>query len=167
MSDTAFHGLGDEPTGQRPTSRLDRLLAHYGESHRHPTNELIHLIAIPAIMVSIVGLLYALHPWVAYAFVAASMVYYAMLRAPLLLAIMAVWTVAVFALVHAMGERVLSISAGIFIVGWIFQFIGHKIEGKKPSFFEDLQYLYVGPLFVVVQLLGRMGFKQGTAANRH
>ncbi len=47
--------------------KVDRLLAHYGESHQNPTNEAIHMIAIPAIMLSIVGLLYALHPWVAYA----------------------------------------------------------------------------------------------------
>ena len=164
MSDTAFHGLGDEPNGQRPMRRLDRLLAHYGESHQNPNNERIHLVAIPAIMVSIVGLLYALHPWVAYAFVAASMVYYLMLGAPLLMAIMVGWTVVMFALVHAMGDQVLLISAGIFIVGWIFQFIGHKIEGKKPSFFEDLQYLYVGPLFVVVQLLGRLGWSHKKAS---
>jgi len=158
MSDTAFHGLNDEPPpGQRPVRRLDRLLAHYGESHRHPTNERIHLVAIPAIMVSIVGLLYALHPWVAYAFVAASMVYYLRLGAPLLLAIMLGWTVVMFALVLAMGDKVLPISAAIFVVGWIFQFVGHKIEGKKPSFFEDIQYLYVGPLFVVVRLMERMG----------
>ena len=52
--------------------KVDRLLAHYGESHRNPTNELIHFVAIPAIMLSIVGLLYALHPWVAYGFVARS-----------------------------------------------------------------------------------------------
>ena len=65
MSETAFQAF--EAEGRK----VDRLLAHYGESHRNPTNELIHLVAIPAIMVSIVGLLYALHPWVAYAFVAA------------------------------------------------------------------------------------------------
>jgi len=153
MSDTAFHGF--EAQGRR----VDRLLAHYGESHRHPTNELIHLVAIPAIMVSIVGLLFALHPWVAYAFVAASMVYYVRLKAPVLMAIMAAWTVVMFALVFAMGPYVLPISAGVFVVGWIFQFIGHKLEGRKPSFFEDLQYLYVGPLFVVAWFLNRLGVR--------
>ena len=150
MSDTAFHGFEGE------ARKVDRLLAHYSESHRNPTNELIHVVAIPAIMVSIVGLLYALHPWVAYAFVAASMVYYLRLKAPVLLAIMAAWTVAMFALVYAMGHHVLPISAGLFVVGWIFQFIGHKIEGKKPSFFEDIQYLWVGPLFVVAWILSRL-----------
>jgi uncharacterized membrane protein YGL010W len=153
MSDTAFHAF--EAEGRK----VDRLLAHYGESHRNRTNELIHLVAIPAIMVSIVGLLFAAHPWVAYAFVAASLVYYARLRAPVLLAIMVAWTAVMFALVFAMGRYVLPISAGVFIVGWIFQFIGHKIEGRKPSFFEDLQYLYVGPLFVVVWALKRMGIR--------
>ena len=48
-----------------PTRKVDALLAHYGESHRHPTNELIHFVAIPLILWSIVGLLFALHPWVA------------------------------------------------------------------------------------------------------
>jgi uncharacterized membrane protein YGL010W len=153
MSDTAFQALDGEA---RP---VDRLLAHYGESHRHPTNELIHVVAIPAIMVSIVGLLFALHPWVAYAFVAASMVYYLRLKAPVLMAVMAAWSVVMFALVFAMGDQVLPISAGIFVVGWIFQFIGHKIEGKKPSFFEDIQYLWVGPLFVVAWMLRHLGIR--------
>jgi uncharacterized membrane protein YGL010W len=153
MSDTAFHAFEGE------ARKVDRLLTHYGESHRHPTNELIHVVAIPAIMVSIVGLLFALHPWVAYAFVAASMVYYLRLKAPVLLAVMALWSVVMFALIYAMGDQVLPISAAVFVVGWIFQFIGHKLEGKKPSFFEDIQYLWVGPLFVVAWLLRRLGIR--------
>ncbi|MGJ7496706.1 DUF962 domain-containing protein [Variovorax sp. RT4R15] len=139
--------------------KVDRLLAHYGESHRNPTNELIHFVAIPAIMLSIVGLLFALHPWVAYAFVAASLVYYASLRSPVLLATMAVGTVALLALVHALGAYLVPVSAVVFVVAWIFQFVGHKIEGKKPSFFEDIQYLWVGPLFVVTQLYARLGVR--------
>ena len=148
-----------EPTAAAGTRRVDALLAHYAESHRHPRNEAIHCVAIPLIMLSLLGLLSAIHPWVAYAFVAASMVYYLRLKAPVLMAIMVGWTVIMFALVFAMGPYVLPISAGVFIVGWIFQFIGHKIEGKKPSFFEDLQYLYVGPLFVVAWFLTRLGIR--------
>ena len=139
--------------------KVDSLLAHYGESHRHPVNERIHLVAIPAIMISILGMLWALHPWAAYAFVAASLVYYARLQAPALLAIMAAWTVLMFGLVQIMGERLLPISVGLFVGGWILQFIGHRFEGRKPSFFEDIQYLWVGPLFVVVTLLGRAGIR--------
>ena len=136
--------------------KVDRLLAHYGESHRNPTNEAIHMVAIPAIMLSIVGLLFALHPWVAYAFVAASLVYYATLRSPAFLATMLIGTVLLLAVVHAMGDLVLPVSAVIFVVAWIFQFIGHKIEGKKPSFLDDLRFLLIGPLFVLRFLYRRL-----------
>lgn len=139
--------------------KLDRLLAHYAESHRHPTNELIHVIAIPAIMLSIVGLLFALHPWAAYVFVGASLVYYALLHSPVLLAVMSAWTVLSIGLATAMGQRALVISLTVFVVGWIFQFIGHRIEGKKPSFFEDIQYLWVGPLFVATLALRKLGLR--------
>ena len=63
------------------------------------------------------------------------------------------------ALVHAMGPYVLPLSAGIFVVAWIAQFVGHRIEGRKPSFFEDLQYLWVGPLFVLAKLFARLGVR--------
>ena len=138
--------------------RVDQLLAHYEESHRNPRNERIHFVAIPLIMLSLIGLLYTLHPWVAYAFVAASMVYYARLSTVFLLA-MAALSVLGLALVHAMGERVLTISVAIFVGAWIAQFVGHRIEGKKPSFFEDLQYLWVGPIFVLSKLFLKLGIR--------
>ena len=139
--------------------KVDRLLAHYGESHQNPTNEAIHMVAIPAIMLSIVGLLFALHPWAAYAFVAASLVYYATLHSPAFLVTMLLGTVALLTAVHALGDLVFPVSAATFVVAWVFQFIGHKIEGKKPSFFEDLQYLWVGPLFVLSKVFLRVGIR--------
>jgi uncharacterized membrane protein YGL010W len=141
-----------------PSRKVDQLLAHYGSSHTHPTNELIHFAAIPLIMLSLCGLLFALHPWAAYAFIAASMVYYARLSVVCFVS-MLVWSFAILALVHAMGSAVLIASVAIFIGAWIIQFIGHKIEGKKPSFFEDLQYLWVGPLFVLSKLFVKLGIK--------
>jgi uncharacterized membrane protein YGL010W len=71
----------------------------------------------------------------------------------------ALLTALALALVHAMGGLVLPISAAIFVVAWIFQFVGHKIEGKKPSFFEDIQYLWVGPLFVLSRLFLKLGIR--------
>jgi uncharacterized membrane protein YGL010W len=109
-------------------------------------------------MLSLIGLLYALHPWVAYGFVAASMVYYARLSTVFLLA-MAALSVIGLALVHAMGEHVLTISVAVFVGAWIAQFVGHRIEGKKPSFFEDLQYLWVGPIFVLSKLFLKLGVR--------
>lgn len=131
--------------------KVDQLLAHYEESHRNPTNEKIHFVAVPLIMVSLLGLLFALHPWVAYGFVLASLVYYARLSMVFLVT-MTVLSLVGLALVHAMGERVLPISIAIFVAAWIAQFVGHKVEGRKPSFFEDLQYLWVGPIFVLSKL---------------
>ncbi|RYF84096.1 MAG: DUF962 domain-containing protein [Comamonadaceae bacterium] len=153
------HASAPAQGSSTPARRVDRLLAHYGESHRHPTNELIHVLAIPAIMLSIVGMLHALHPWAAYAFIAGSLVYYARLQSPVFLGVMLLWTAALLGIVHALGDWVLPVSVTLFVVGWIFQFIGHKIEGKKPSFFEDLQYLYVGPLFVAALGLRRLGVR--------
>ena len=138
--------------------RVDQLLAHYGESHQNPRNEHIHFVAIPLIMLSLLGLLWAVHPWVAYAFAAASMVYYARLSVVFTVAMAAI-TLVGLGLVHAMGDRALPISAAIFALAWIAQFVGHKIEGKKPSFFEDLQYLWVGPLFVLSKLFERIGVR--------
>lgn len=138
--------------------RVDQLLAHYGESHRNPANELIHFIAIPLIMLSLVGLMYTLHPLLAYAFIAASMVYYVRLSRVFFITMLA-GSALVLALVHAMGEQRLVLCASIFVVAWVFQFIGHKLEGKKPSFFEDIQYLWVGPLFVLSKLFGKVGIR--------
>jgi uncharacterized membrane protein YGL010W len=136
--------------------KVDTLLAHYGSSHKNATNELIHFFAIPLIMLSIVGLMYALHPWVAYAFVAASLVYYARLSTIFLIA-MIVWSALLFGLISLMGDQVWQTSLIIFIGAWIAQFIGHHLEGKKPSFFEDIQYLWVGPLFVLSKLFEKIG----------
>jgi uncharacterized membrane protein YGL010W len=141
-----------------PIRKVDQLLAHYGSSHTHPSNELIHFAAIPLIMLSLSGLMFALHAWITYAFIAASMIYYARLS-KVFFASMLIVSLAIIALLHTMGSHVLIESAAIFIVAWIAQFIGHKIEGKKPSFFEDIQYLWVGPIFVLSKLFLKLGIK--------
>lgn len=138
--------------------RVDVLLARYGESHRNPVNEKIHFVAIPLIMFSLLGLLAAVHPGLPYALAAASLVYYLRLST-VFLAAMAIVTVVMLAAVHAMGEHALSISATVFVLAWIAQFIGHRIEGRKPSFFEDLQYLWVGPIFVLSKLFLKLGIR--------
>jgi uncharacterized membrane protein YGL010W len=146
-------------SGAAPAARkIDQLLAHYEESHRDPRNERIHFVAIPLILVSLLGLLSAIHPWVAYAFVLASLVYYARLSL-VWLATMAVVSIVALALVHAMGEHILTISVAVFVVAWIAQFVGHRIEGRKPSFVEDLQYLWIGPIFVLSKLFLKLGIR--------
>jgi len=143
------------PTQSR---RIDQLLDRYGESHLNPRNELIHFVAIPLIMVSLVGMMFALHPYAAYAFVAASMFYYARLSLVFFFT-MLVWSLAMFGVIFVLGSKVFPVSATVFILAWVLQFIGHRIEGKKPSFFEDIQYLWVGPLFVVSKLFLKLGIR--------
>ncbi|NVO07892.1 MAG: DUF962 domain-containing protein [Rhodoferax sp.] len=150
----------DNAATQEPVRRVDRLLAHYAASHRHPTNERIHCIAIPCIMLSLIGLLYAASPPAALLFLAASLVYYWRLSAVFLLSMMVVTLcmLVIVAALHAKGI-LLPTSLALFVVAWVFQFVGHRIEGKKPSFFEDVQYLWVGPLFVLSLLFNKVGLR--------
>jgi len=150
--------IADSADAAASPRKVDQLLEHYGQSHRNPRNEVIQFIAIPLIMLSLVGLLYAANPWIAYAFLVTSEVYYARLSWVFLIA-MGVLSAIGLLLVVAMGDQVVPISVAIFVAAWIAQFVGHKIEGKKPSFFEDLQYLWVGPLFVLAKLFVRLGVR--------
>ena len=72
---------------------------------------------------------------------------------------MVLWSLVTFALVFAMGPWLWQMSIAIFVGAWVMQFIGHKIKGKKPSFFEDLQYLWVGPLFVLSKLFAKVSIR--------
>jgi len=143
-----------------PQRKVDVLLQHYGSSHTHPVNEVIHFVAIPAIMLSLNGLLFALHPALVLVLIAGSLVYYARLSWPFTLCMLLLSSV-MLALVDAMSVAGILVPAslGIFVLAWIFQFIGHHLEGKKPSFFEDLQYLLVGPLFVLSKVFERLNVR--------
>ncbi len=151
-------------------AKLDFLLNHYGESHRNPINKAIHWLCIPAIMFSLFGLLYAAPfpmektMWANWATVALAfaMVYYLRLSVPMFFAMLAVGLAMIFGL-HKLatsvgdGGAMARASLVIFIVAWVVQFIGHKIEGKKPSFMEDVQYLLVGPMWLLHFLFKKAG----------
>jgi uncharacterized membrane protein YGL010W len=128
---------------------IHALLAQYSESHRNPTNELIHFVCVPLIVFSLLGILWAIHPVLALAAVGAAMWYYLQLSKPFAVGMLAM-SVLMLAILAAMPPvTVLPLSIAVFVVSWIGQFIGHKIEGKKPSFLDDLRFLLVGPLFVL------------------
>lgn len=138
--------------------KVDRLLIHFGKDHQHPLNELIHLVGIPLIMFGLMGMMFTLHPYVAYAFIAASMGFYARLSVVFLLA-MALWSSVTMALVILIGAKLLPLSVAVFIGAWALLFIGHKMEGRMPSLFEDIQFLWVGPMFVLSKLFRRLGIR--------
>ncbi|MBP0596700.1 DUF962 domain-containing protein [Herbaspirillum sp. LeCh32-8] len=138
-----------------PQRRIDELLSRYAESHRDPMNEIIHCVCIPAIVFSLLGLCWALSPAVALVVAAASLAYYLSLSPPFAVGMLAMATVMLVLLARLPAGAVLPVSAVVFVLAWIGQFVGHKIEGKKPSFFEDLRFLLIGPLFVLSFLYRR------------
>jgi uncharacterized membrane protein YGL010W len=135
---------------------IDILLARYAESHQDHTNEIIHFVCIPLIVLSLLGILWAVHPVLAIAATLGSLYYYARLSRQFAIG-MGVMGAVMLGILALMPEMtVLPVSIAIFVVAWIGQFIGHKIEGKKPSFFEDLRFLLIGPLFVLSFLYRRL-----------
>jgi uncharacterized membrane protein YGL010W len=116
---------------------IDTLLAQYSESHLNHINEIIHFVCVPVIVFTLLG-------------------YYFKLSKPFFVG-MLLMSAAMLGLLAALpGAAVLPLSLAIFVLAWIGQFIGHKIEGKKPSFFDDLRFLLIGPLFVLSFLYRRL-----------
>lgn len=134
------------------------LIKNYAKSHKHPINENIHIFAIPAIMFSIFGILAAIDYLVVIVFIIFSLMFYLKLSMKAFY-LMTVWSLINMLFVYFLFDNILLISVVTFILGWTIQFIGHFIEGKKPSFFEDIKYLLIGPLFVFENILSRFGWK--------
>lgn len=118
----------------------------YSESHQNPTNKLIHWICVPAILFSIIGLLWVISPLLTWTTMAVSLFFYFTLSMKLSLAMIVIYAL-MTSVAEALGDYLPVSSIAIFVVAWIFQFVGHNIEGKKPSFFEDLKFLLIGPVW--------------------
>lgn len=141
-------------TGQ--VKDIHTLLSMYSESHRNHTNELIHIVCVPLIVFSLLGIIWAIDPVAAVAVVAAALYYYFQLSKPFAIGMLAMSTVMLVLLALLPPAAVLALSIAIFVLAWVGQFIGHQIEGKKPSFFDDLRFLLIGPLFVLSFLYRRL-----------
>lgn len=126
---------------------IDRWFDEYGESHRHPMNKLLHWICVPLITFSVLGILWAIHPWVSVAAVAGALAFYAMLSWRITAAMLVLSLIML--LILSTLPYVFIPCVAIFILAWVGQFIGHHLEGKKPSFFKDLQFLLIGPIWLL------------------
>jgi uncharacterized membrane protein YGL010W len=144
----------------------DQWFQQYGESHQNPVNKAIHWVCIPLIVVSLLGLLMAIpvrlgSPWVNVATIvfALALVWYARISVRLAAGMLVVGAgmLAAAAALAALPVPLWASSLAIFVAAWVGQFIGHKVEGKKPSFFEDLQFLLVGPLWLLGFVYRRLG----------
>jgi uncharacterized membrane protein YGL010W len=154
--------------------RIDQLLAEYGESHQNATNKAIHWICVPLIFFSVIGLVWSIpnglvqswlgqgNPYANWATLVLIivLVYYVTLSFTLGLG-MALFCLFCLFLANLITQLnvapMWAISIGVFVLAWIGQFYGHKVEGKKPSFFKDVQFLLIGPAWLMHFIYKRIG----------
>lgn len=153
-----------------PPRTIHDWLESYGESHQNKVNKLIHWICVPGIFLTIAGLLWAIPvpaiiadlPYVngATLTLVPVILFYARLSVKVAFG-MALFSLACVALVAWYEQNgawgLVATSTALFVAFWIMQFVGHKIEGKKPSFFEDLQFLLIGPAWVIGFTFRKLG----------
>ena len=133
----------------------------YSVSHQNRTNQIIHKICVPLIFFSVVGFLlwipFQLGPLrIGEVVIAFVLGWYLMLGLPafFVMLVQVILCQIFFFLLSQVMDPLIPLVV-IFVLAWIGQFVGHKIEGKKPSFFKDLQFLLIGPLWVLRGPLGR------------
>lgn len=136
---------------------VDQWFEEYGESHRNPTNKLIHWICVPLITFSVLGVLWSVHPLLAALTFGLALAFYVVLSWQLA-GVMAVQGLVMLWILNAM-PMVFWPCVIIFVLAWIGQFIGHHVEGKKPSFFKDLQFLLIGPVWLMGFVFRRLGWR--------
>lgn len=164
------------PTVNRP---VEAFFAQYAASPHHPLNRFIHWICVPLISFSLLGLVWSI-PFPELSFLGRGqrylnwatflilfvVIYYFRLSGPLALAMLAVISIFAAAIVtleklHAqfgwppLGQ----VCLGIFILAWVGQFIGHRIAGKKFSFLDDLQFLLIGPIWLLHFIFKKVGLR--------
>lgn len=143
-------------------SKFQDLIDAYGVSHKNKTNKLIHWVCVPAIFFSIVGLVSIIpFPWEAeliqnidfnWSFIALLLVliYYVSISIPISIGMSLFSLICIYLCGHLNSfDHPTWIYISVFAVSWVFQFIGHHIEGKKPSFLEDIQFLLIGPAWLM------------------
>ena len=151
---------------------IHQWIEDYGISHQNSTNKKIHWICVPAIMFTLLGLLslvkFDLGEFrvnLVYILIILAWLFYLRLSIKIsvgMFAISAISLAGIYQLEKFIGLEnwtLFFIYLGIFILAWIGQFVGHKIEGQKPSFFEDLQFLLIGPAWLLSFIYKKLGIR--------
>ncbi len=129
------------------------LFTEYASYHSDRRNRNCHVIGIPLIVLGILGLMsmVRLGPVnLGIVAAAATLIYYAAIDVR-----GAVISLVVFVVLYLVAVRLTwELNLGAFILGWVFQLIGHRFEGTKPKFLENLIYLLIGPLYIFEEVLG-------------
>ena len=148
---------------------IHQWLTEYGESHQNETNKFIHWLCVPAIFFSIVALLYAIKlPFtfsshqlnMAIVVLFFVLIYYFILSKSLSIG-MFLFTLLCLWFCHFIEQtgfiKLWLFAIIIFAAAWVGQFYGHKIEGKKPSFLKDIQFLMIGPAWLMSFIYKKLG----------
>lgn len=143
--------------------QLDEWFSDYGLSHQHPVNVAIHKLAVPGIYLCSLALLWCLPTgplppslnWAALAAIPV-LAFYLRLSFPLFVGMAVLTTLGLVLCQLWQGPLLWPALVGFGLL-WIAQFVGHRIEGKRPSFLADLQFLLIGPAWVLASLYRRLG----------
>ena len=151
-------------------TKLEQLLSQYAAYHLDHKNILTHFVGIPLIVFAIVCLtaragvmLSGMELTLALVILIASSVYYLSLDRIFGLIMLVIYAIAypfAYKIAQLDTSLWLSLSIGIFVVGWVFQFVGHFYEKKKPAFMDDIMGLAIGPLFVLAEMVFMLGFRK-------
>lgn len=146
---------------------IDQWLSEYGESHQNHTNKLIHWVCVPIILWCVLALSWHLslgpNPWLngASLLIVVSILFYARLSLTLTLGMAAISGFCVWLIMSYQAANfalpLWAFALILFVLAWIGQFVGHKIEGKKPSFFKDIQFLLIGPAWLLSFVYRKVG----------
>ncbi|MGK0499061.1 MAG: YGL010W-like membrane protein [Oceanicoccus sp.] len=141
---------------------LQQWLSEYSETHQNPINKRIHFVCVPVILFCTLGLLWqlplpsALHSIglanAAIPLIALSLIFYLTLSLSLTIGMVVIVALCIWVFESYISygpSELWLLCAVLFVITWIGQFIGHAYEGKKPSFFKDLQFLLIGPLWIL------------------
>ena len=152
--------------------KIDQWLSEYGESHQDETNKTIHWICVPVIFFSVVGLFYCiklpvqlaagLQLNVAMVLVLLVTLYYLSLSRTIWIGMLLFGAVCLglcYAIENYIPAPLWLVCVVLFILAWVGQFYGHKVEGKKPSFLKDLQFLMIGPMWLMSFIYRKLGVR--------
>ena len=157
---------------------IEQLIEEYGESHQNSTNKAIHWICVPLIMLSLLALIsmipFPIHDITLFSingekvflnwtiiFLLFAVIFYLRLSISIAVGMLfiAIGMIASINWIELFDPTIWRLSLSIFVIAWIGQFIGHKIEGKKPSFFKDLQFLLIGPAWLLSFIYKKIGIR--------
>jgi uncharacterized membrane protein YGL010W len=148
-----------------PGKTIQQWFDEYGESHQNPTNKLVHWICVPSIFFSIVCLLSTIPISGRFTVASLAMIFASLFYVTIspritiglvLFYMLCLWGASQLAL---LSIPLWQTALAIFVIAWIGQFIGHKIEGKKPSFLKDIQFLLIGPAWLMGFIYQKLGIK--------